>query len=128
MRRLRIVDAATLRLADRQCCWPLPRRGTSAVSFQFEHATKWQSRRFGDDAFEGCAGRCCRVPASWGCPTCASRIVTISPATVLDTDCRVYRVAGLRVVHASAMPTITSGNTNAPVMLVAERAARAILG
>ena len=47
-------------------------------------------------------------------------------ATVLDTDCRLYRVAGLRVVDASAMPTITSGNTNAPVMLIAERAARAI--
>ncbi|OBF11310.1 GMC family oxidoreductase N-terminal domain-containing protein [Mycobacterium sp. ACS4331] len=50
-----------------------------------------------------------------------------SAATVLDTDCRVFGVAGLRVADASAMPAITSGNTNAPVMLIAERAARAIL-
>jgi choline dehydrogenase len=65
--------------------------------------------------------------------TCAMGVFDVqgnprSAATVLDTDCRVYRVAGLRVVDASAMPTITSGNTNAPVMLIAERAARAILG
>ncbi|MEZ0340800.1 GMC family oxidoreductase [Mycobacterium sp. pV006] len=65
--------------------------------------------------------------------TCAmgafdARGVPQSKATVLDTDCRVFGVAGLRVADASAMPTITSGNTNAPVMLIAERAARAILG
>ncbi|MDX1883856.1 GMC family oxidoreductase [Mycolicibacterium sp. 120270] len=50
-----------------------------------------------------------------------------SATTVLDTDFRVFGVAGLRVADASTMPTITSGNTNAPVMLIAERAARAIL-
>ncbi|GAT12708.1 GMC family oxidoreductase N-terminal domain-containing protein [Mycolicibacterium novocastrense] len=64
--------------------------------------------------------------------TCAmgafdARGIPRSAATVLDTDCRVFGIAGLRVADASAMPTITSGNTNAPVMLIAERAARAIL-
>jgi choline dehydrogenase len=50
-----------------------------------------------------------------------------NPLTVIDTSFRLRGVAGLRVVDASAMPTITSGNTNAPVMLMAERAARDIL-
>ncbi|MGA1693374.1 MAG: GMC family oxidoreductase [Burkholderiaceae bacterium] len=45
---------------------------------------------------------------------------------VLDTDLRFRGIENLRVVDASAMPTITSGNTNAPVMLIAERAARSM--
>jgi choline dehydrogenase len=49
------------------------------------------------------------------------------PRTVLDSDCRLRGVAGLRVVDASAMPFITSGNTNTPVMLIAARAAESIL-
>ncbi|WVN41849.1 GMC family oxidoreductase [beta proteobacterium MWH-UniP1] len=48
------------------------------------------------------------------------------PGTVLDSALRLRGVARLRVVDASAMPTITSGNTNAPVMLIAEQAARTI--
>ena len=47
--------------------------------------------------------------------------------TVLDSECRVRGVARLRVIDASAMPCITSGNTNAPVMLIAETIARQIL-
>jgi len=40
----------------------------------------------------------------------------------LDTDCKVKGIAGLRVIDASAMPFIPSGNTNAPVMALASRA------
>lgn len=47
-----------------------------------------------------------------------------NPMTVLDSECRLRGVARLRVIDASAMPTITSGNTNAPVMLIAECIAR----
>jgi choline dehydrogenase-like flavoprotein len=47
---------------------------------------------------------------------------------VLDPELRVHGAQGLRVVDASALPQITTGNTNAPVIMVAERAADLILG
>ncbi len=46
------------------------------------------------------------------------------PMAVLDAQMRVRGVAGLRVVDASAMPTITSGNTNSPTLMMAEMAAQ----
>ena len=48
-------------------------------------------------------------------------------AAVVDTRFRVRGVAGLRVVDASVMPTITSGNTNSPTLMLAERAAQWVL-
>jgi choline dehydrogenase len=47
---------------------------------------------------------------------------------VVDTELRVRGVAGLRVVDASVMPTITRSNTHAPTMMIAEKASDMILG
>jgi choline dehydrogenase len=42
---------------------------------------------------------------------------------VVDARLRVRGIAGLRIADASVMPTITSGNTNSPTLMIAERAA-----
>jgi choline dehydrogenase len=55
------------------------------------------------------------------CGTC--RMVPETNGGVVDRQCRVYGVAGLRVVDASIFPNITSANTNAPTIMVAHRAA-----
>jgi choline dehydrogenase len=49
------------------------------------------------------------------------------PLAVVDERLRVHGVQGLRVVDASIMPTLVSGNTNVPIVMVAERASEFIL-
>jgi choline dehydrogenase len=62
-------------------------------------------------------------------PSCTCKMGAGSdPMAVVDSEARVFGVAGLRVVDSSIMPSITTGNLNAPTIMLAEKAADHILG
>lgn len=70
---------------------------------------------FGSKDYWKCYVRCMTSSGFHFTSTCAM-------GSVVDSRLRVFGVAGLRVVDASVMPSITSGNTNAPTIMIAEKA------
>jgi choline dehydrogenase len=66
---------------------------------------------------------------AWGHhASCSCKIGKESENGVLDSNFKVHGVTGLRVVDASIFPRVVGGNTNAVVVMVAEKAADMILG
>jgi choline dehydrogenase-like flavoprotein len=61
-------------------------------------------------------------------PVGTCRMSDTHPEAVVDSQLRVHGIDGLRVTDASVMPTITGGNTHAPTVMIAERAADLIAG
>lgn len=62
-------------------------------------------------------------------PSCSCKMgAADDPLAVVDSETRVIGVEGLRVVDSSIMPSITTGNLNAPTIMLAEKAADHILG
>ena len=50
------------------------------------------------------------------------------PTAVVDPELQVRGIERLRVINASIMPTITSGNTNSPTLMIAERGSALLIG
>ncbi|KAJ8728699.1 hypothetical protein PYW07_006395 [Mythimna separata] len=73
---------------------------------------------WGSDEYWECYARNTVASLSHAVGTCS-----MGPDAVVDERLRVHHVAGLRVVDASVIPLIPSGNTNAPVMMIGEKAA-----
>jgi choline dehydrogenase len=62
-------------------------------------------------------------------PSCTCKMgAPDDPMAVVDPECRVIGVEGLRVIDSSIMPSITTGNLNAPTIMLAEKAADHVLG
>jgi len=62
-------------------------------------------------------------------PSCSCKMgAPDDPMAVVDPECRVIGLDGLRVIDSSIMPRVTTGNLNAPTIMLAEKAADMVLG
>ena len=96
--------------------------------------------KFEDTKISSCSQHLFRTDAYWDCfirhiattcyhPCCTVKMGAISnPSAVVDPQLRVKGVKGLRVVDTSVFPNVTAGNTQAPTVMVAEKAADMIRG
>ena len=82
---------------------------------------------FRSDAYWECYARHLALTVYHHCGTCKMGAES-DPTSVVDPELRVKGIKGLRVVDASVFPMVTSGNTNAPTIMVAEKAADLIRG
>ena len=88
--------------------------GNSFINTFLPKNNKCDTRRKGDSAYH---------------PSCTCKMGdTGDNMAVVDSQCRVIGLENLRVVDASIMPSIVSGNLNAPTIMLAEKAADIIKG
>ena len=128
--RCRNAEQLTTGIGNCQRCITPP-RSRSAVhalltggNFALAFAERPLSKRISHEMLPGKIAEHCRrtVKTNWH-PVGTCRMgPNGDPLAVLDPRLRVRGVAGLRVIDASAMPFIPSGNTNAPTMALADRA------
>lgn len=114
----RQIAADSLRLTRRIAAMPAlaryrPRELKPGIQFQSDEDLARLAGDIGTTIFHP-VGTCKMGPAA-------------DKLAVVDARLRVHGVAGLRIADASVMPTITSGNTNAPTLMIAERAAEWVL-
>lgn len=85
-------------------------------------AKKCEHLEFGSDKYWECAVKRDKNPAYHQAGSCKMGPDT-DPMAVVDDQLRVKGIRGVRVADASIMPDVTSGNTNAPAIMIGERAA-----
>jgi len=114
----RLVAAESLRLTRRIAAMPAlarfqPQEVKPGVQFQTDEALARLAGDIGTTIFHP-VGTCRMGPRA-------------EEGAVVDARLRVHGIQGLRIADASVMPTITSGNTNSPTLMLAERAAEWVL-